>query len=64
MESDKKMIISSKKFRGETSVVSVRLPEDLIGRIDDIAARTGRTRNEIILKCLVFSVENIVIKEK
>lgn len=64
MESDKKIIISSKKYRGETSVVSVRLPEDLIGRIDEIASKTGRTRNEIILKCLVFSVDNIVIKEK
>ena len=44
--------------------MSVRLPEDLIGRIDEIASKTGRTRNEIILKCLVFSVDNIVIKEK
>ena len=54
----------SKKYRGETSVVSVRLPEDLIGRIDEIASKTGRTRNEIIMKCLEFSIDNLEIKEK
>lgn len=63
MVSDNKMIISPKKYRGETSVVSVRLPGDLIKRIDDVAAKTGRTRNEIIQKCLVYSVDNLEIKE-
>jgi predicted DNA-binding protein len=58
---DKKLIISSKKFRGDSSVVSVRLPNDMIEKLDAIAEQTGRTRNEIIQKCLVFSMENIEI---
>ncbi len=64
MMSDKKFIISKKKYTGETSVVSVRLPNELTERLDDIAGKTGRTRNEIIQKCLEFSVENIEIEEK
>ena len=59
-----KLVIPQKKYRGETAVVSVRLPQELIGRIDDAAARTGRTRNEIIMKCLEFSIDNLEIKEK
>lgn len=59
---DKKLIISSKKFRGDSSVVSVRLPNDLVEKLDEIAGKTGRTRNEIIQKCLAFSVENLEIK--
>lgn len=59
---DKKLIISSKKFRGDSSVVSVRLPNDLIEKLDEISKETGRTRNEIIQKCLAFSVENLEIK--
>lgn len=59
--SDKKLIISSKKFKGETAVISARLPNDLIKRIDDICQTTGRTRNEIIQMCLEFSVDNIEI---
>lgn len=58
---DRKLIISSKKFKGETAVISARLPNDLIKRIDDICQTTGRTRNEIIQMCLEFSVDNIEI---
>ena len=58
---DKKLVIASKKFRGDSSVVSVRLPNELIERIDTVAEQTGRTRNEIIQKCLAFSIENIEV---
>lgn len=59
---DKKLIVSSKRFKGETGVVSVRLPNDLIKSLDEIANKTGRTRNEIIQLCLEFSVENLEIE--
>ena len=58
-----KLVISSKKYRGDSSVVSVRLPEELIGAIDRIADSTGRTRNEVIQKCLAFAIDNLEIKE-
>ena len=60
---DKKLIISSKKFRGDSSVVSVRLPNDMIEKLDAIAEQTGRTRNEIIQKCLAYSIENIEVTD-
>ena len=60
---DKKLVISAKKFRGDSSVVSVRLPNDLIEKLDAIADQTGRTRNDIIQKCLVYSVENIEVAD-
>ena len=60
---DKKLIISSKKIRGDSSVVSVRLPNDMIEKLDAIAEQTGRTRNEIIQKCLAFSIENIEVTD-
>lgn len=61
--SEKKLVISSKKFRGDSSVVSVRLPNDMIEKLDAIAEQTGRTRNEIIQKCLAYSIENIEITD-
>jgi len=60
---DKKLVISSKKFRGDSSVVSVRLPNDMIEKLDAIAEQTGRTRNEIIQKCLEYSIENIEVAD-
>lgn len=61
--SKERLIISSKKYRGDSSVVSIRLPDELIKRLDEIAVETGRTRNEVIQKCLAFSVDNLEIKE-
>ena len=59
---EKRLIIPSKKYRGNSSVVSVRLPNDLVESLDEIAEKTGRTRNEIIQLCLEFSVENLDIE--
>lgn len=61
---DKKLVISPRKYRGTSSVVSVRLPNDMIEKLDAIAEQTGRTRNEIIQKCLVYSIENIEVEDK
>lgn len=58
---ERKLIISSKKYAGETAVVSARLPLDLIKKLDLICESTGRTKNEVIQMCLEFSVENIEI---
>ncbi len=57
----KKLIITSKKYRGETMVVSSRLTNELVEALDKIAAQTGRTRNEIVQLCLEFAVDNLEI---
>ena len=44
-------------------VVSTRLPNELVNKLDKIAEQTGRTRNEIMQMCLEFAVENLEIKE-
>lgn len=61
-EKTKKFILSAKQFRGETAVMSVRLPSDMIKAIDKIAEETGRTRNEIIQKCITYALNNLEIK--
>ena len=59
----KKLVITTKKFRGESMVVSTRLPNALVESLDKIAEQTGRTRNEIIQLCIEFAVENLEIEE-
>ncbi|MDE6124166.1 MAG: ribbon-helix-helix domain-containing protein [Eubacterium sp.] len=58
---DRKLKITSKKYHGDSSVVSVRLPNELIESLDSISNITSRTRNEIIQKCLEFAIENVEI---
>ena len=61
--SNEKLIISSKKYRGDSAVISIRLPDELVKKLDSIATETGRTRNEVIQKCLAFAADNLEIKE-
>ena len=56
---EKKLIISAKKYVGDSAVVSARLPVELIKELDTICEKTGRNRNEVIQMCLEFSVDNI-----
>lgn len=58
---DKKLTIPPKKYHGDTSVVSARLPIDMIKDIDRVAEQTGRNRNEIIMMCLEFALDNLEI---
>lgn len=56
-----KLKITTKKYVGESAVVSARLPVDLIKRLDDICDVTRRNKNEIIQMCIEFAVDRIEI---
>ncbi len=55
--------IRERKFKGDTEVLSVRLPGELVKELTFIAQETGRSRNEIIEKCLTFAVNRIKIEK-
>lgn len=60
---DEKLVITAKKYKGDTAVVSLRLPTDLIKKIDEVGEKTGRTRNEIIAMSIDFALDNLVVEE-
>ena len=58
--SNSTLIIRPKKLKGDDGyrTFSVRIRQDLIDRIDDIAEQSGRSRNEIISLFIEFASEN------
>lgn len=60
----KKLIIQPHRYGGETTVISLRLPKEMQKVIDEAAAATGRTRNEIMVLSLEYALENMVIEER
>lgn len=60
---DKKLVIKPRKPKGEDGykVFSIRVREDTVARIDQIAAETGRSRNALIGMFLDFALENCII---
>ena len=59
-----KLIITPKRYKDETQVVSVRMPKDMLHDIDAVAQNTGRARNEIILMAIEFTLGNMEIAEE
>lgn len=62
--SDKKLIIKPHRFGGETAVISLRLPKEMLSIIDQVASDTGRTRNEILVMSMEYALDNMEINEK
>ncbi len=54
-----KLLITPKKYRGESTVISMRLPKDMLRDIDRAAKATGRTRNEILALGLEFALDHM-----
>lgn len=64
MNNEKKLIIVPQKYRGETSIVSMRMPKNMLADIDMVAVETGRTRNEILMMSIEFALEHMEITKK
>lgn len=63
MAGNDKFIVRTKKVYGENTVVSCRMPVELVDKLDKIGGKTGRTRNELILKCVEFALDKLEIVE-
>ena len=51
------------KKRGEDGnrIISVRIHEDILSRLDQISAETNRSRNELINLILQYGIDNLEI---
>lgn len=58
---NKKFTIPAKRFQGENSVVSARLPNEIIAMLESISSSTGYNRNEVIQMCLEYALDNMEI---
>ena len=60
---EKKLIRSTKKFKADsTTIISARVPTELIKKIEDLAKRTNRNRNEMVQILLSYAVDNAVVE--
>ena len=53
--------IDAKRYTDESTVISFRLPKDMLKDIDAVAGATGRTRNEIMTTSLEFALRHMEI---
>lgn len=60
-----KLIINSKQPKGEDGyrTFSVRLKKELVEQLDDVCAKTGHSRNELVGTFLNFALQHYEIKK-
>ncbi len=58
----KKLIIKPNKYGGKSSVVSARIPDEMLHELDEISAKTGKSRNELLVMMISFALDNTEIE--
>ena len=56
-----KLVIRPNKYGGKSSVVSARIPDEMLAQLDDLSAKTGRSRNELLVTMIEFALDHIEI---
>ena len=59
-----KLIIGKKPLKGEDGykTFSIRIKEDTVQKLDDLARESNRSRNELINMLLDYAIENSEIR--
>ena len=55
-QEDKFVVPHRKPAVGKSTVVSVRLPDTMLAKLENVATQTGRTRNELVQMCIDYAL--------
>ena len=56
--------IPHKRYTEETTIISMRMPKDMLRDIEQVAQQTGRTRNDILMLSLEFALDHMEVEKK
>ncbi len=64
MKQPKEKLVITKKLKGEDGhkTFSIRIKEETVERLEDLAAKTNRSRNDLINMLLDYAMDNCEIK--
>ena len=57
----REILISRKKVEDGHKIVSVRMRDETLARLDDLSAQTNRSRNELINLLLEEALQNVTV---
>lgn len=64
--SKQELIIKPKRTKGDDGykVFSIRIKEEIVTRMDEVSAKTNRSRNELIGTFLNYALDHCVIQDE
>ena len=61
---DDKFIVTHLRGEDDTTIISARLPDKLVQRLEDVVRKTGRSRTQVIIMALDYALDRLVIMEE
>lgn len=58
----KKLVIKPNKYGSKSSVVSARIPDEMLMQLEDLSAKTGKSRNELLVTMIEFALDNTEVE--
>ncbi|MCL2047143.1 MAG: ribbon-helix-helix domain-containing protein [Defluviitaleaceae bacterium] len=59
-----KFVISQLRGEDGTTVVTARMPDRLVQRLEDVVIKTGRSRTQVIIMALDYALDRLEIEDK
>ena len=61
-----KLILESLQLRGDDGcrIISLRVREDILTQVDNLAQKTGKSRNELFSVLVSYALRNCEVKEQ
>lgn len=60
--SEPELKITPKRYTEESVVISARFPKDMLRELDEVAMKTGRSRNEILTLSIEFALNHMKVE--
>ena len=61
---DDKFVVTHLRGEDDTTIISARLPDKLVQRLEDVVRKTGRSRTQVIIMALDYALDRLVIMEE
>jgi predicted transcriptional regulator len=58
-----KFIVTQLRGEDGTTVVTARLPNKLVQRLEDVVIKTGRSRTQVIIMALDYALDRLEIED-
>jgi len=61
---DDKCVVTHLRGEDDTTIISARLPDRIVQRLEDVVRKTGRSRTQVIIMALDYALDRLLIVEE
>ena len=60
---DDKFVVTQLRGEDGTTVITARLPNRIVQKLEDVVVKTGRSRTQVMIMALDYALDRLVIED-